>query len=228
MRRFRLSTVAVLVTAAFFPGVSASASSVTTCSGTLPPGTYDNVVVPAGEGCTIDQSTITGTVTASYPGDSIIITDSIIGGRVMIDHMSPNGRSAIVLFGNELSRNLTVTDNVPGWGLVIGDCPSTPTCNIIGGNLTISDNAPLEGVGRLNTNVVGGKLVVEGNSFYGDALTVDANRVRRLRFRGNSGNLYFGIYAPNSAEQDMVCRDNGPSFVSGGTNTARRVIDCNS
>lgn len=233
MSNTQITIVAVLaITALISGGAYASDDGVTICNGALAPGTYQNVVVSAGAGCTIDGSTITGNFTSDHAGDSVILTNSTVRGNVTITNMSPNpDRSGILILGDAISGNVTVSDNVPEWGLIIGDCHPAghpDICNTVGGNVTFNNNAPREGVGRVDLNVIGGNLVGTGNSFYGNVLVVDANTVgNNLTFNGNSGNLQFGGFGfHNSAGGNMVCQNN-IGFATSGDNTARKVIGCN-
>src|SRR5688572_26677433 len=54
------------------------------CIGTLPPGTYQNVIVPPGQTCTISNSRMTGNITA-LAGSRLFSTNNTVEGNIQAD-----------------------------------------------------------------------------------------------------------------------------------------------
>jgi hypothetical protein len=77
MRR-ALLVMLIALTAGLMAAPSAPAAD-TTCAGTLPPGVYDNLVVPKGGGCTLSDSLVRGNVKVRKGGVFLSLNNEIVG-----------------------------------------------------------------------------------------------------------------------------------------------------
>jgi hypothetical protein len=157
-----------------------------TCTGTLPPGTYQNVTVPAGASCTINGSdNITGDVTVAT-GATLDDEGASIGGNLQADHAleisviggSVGGNLQLtatsqenVVCGETVGNDLVVQNGAQsliGSGLIgIERCFGSQ--NTIRGNLTVQNNP-----GRVDVenNTAAGNIAVHNNAGGG---TLDTN-----------------------------------------------------
>ena len=175
---------AALVTAGLTAPAALASAPNATCTGTLPPGTYQNVTVPAGASCTINGSdNITGDVTVAT-GATLTDLGAPIGGNLQADHALE-----ISVIGGSVGGNLQLTatsqENVVcgetvGNDLVVQNGAEFLTGNAflercigsqsrIGGNLTVQNNP-----GRVDVehNTVTGNIAVHNNAGGG---TLDTN-----------------------------------------------------
>jgi hypothetical protein len=85
MKRGFLSAVVALVAFGVVLVVAplSGAGNDATCSGTLPPGTYDNVTVPAGSSCTLNSSHVIQGNLKMEPGAlTVDVRNTSVGGNV--------------------------------------------------------------------------------------------------------------------------------------------------
>jgi hypothetical protein len=161
------------------PAALASAPNAT-CTGALPPGTYQNVTVPAQTFCTINGSDIiTGDVTVAT-GAALVDLGAPIGGNLQADHAQE-----FLEFGGSVGGNLqlTATSSKNGvCGITVGNdlvvqggaasfiggigepCPAGAE---VGGNLTVQNNT---GDVEVQTNTVAGNISVHDNTGGGSLL----------------------------------------------------------
>jgi hypothetical protein len=89
-------------------GPSVKGSNDTECVGTLPPGTYDNVVVPEGETCDISGSTVTGNITA-LSGSHLFANANTVGGNIQAD-----GAATVQIIGGSVGSGIGISDGIDG------------------------------------------------------------------------------------------------------------------
>jgi hypothetical protein len=166
------ASVALVTAGLTAPAALASAPNAT-CSGQLPPGTYQNVTVPAQASCEIIRTDIiTGDVTVATGAELFVIPGSSIGGNLQADHAQEIVIQFISVGGN-LQLTATSSSNTV-CGVIVGNdltvqnsagVTSLDTCgiraNVIGGNLTVQNNA---GSVQVRQNVVTGNISVHNNT----------------------------------------------------------------
>ena len=167
MKKHEIITVFFSIAVAMIIGsVSpALASNDLVCDSIVNRGVYDNVTVPKGESCILNNVTVNGNIHAVGASSVVIVYSTIEGnihiqktvGLALIQKVDVGGN--VVMVNNENSRfftgisDSTIDGNVqfshhPHSGLFIKD-------NQIGKNLNCSQNDPISGV---NTNTVQGKI----------------------------------------------------------------------
>jgi hypothetical protein len=204
----------------------------TVCIGVLT-GAHDNVVVPAGAACTLQNATVQGNVLA-LPNSTLQINASTIRGNVEGDQT----RHVLAQFVSQIGGNFHVKA-----GLLSASGTTGFDINVrVGGDALIEGN---RGVTFVDAAIVGGdleivknfgRLEIEFNRIEGN-LKVEENFVpNSMSVLGNglpfaspiSGNLQvFKNIGPgakqvvsNVVSQNLQCFENTPPFV-GGPNVAR-------
>ena len=158
-----------LVTALVMMVVPAAAAAPTECIGTLPVGTYDNVVVPSGAHCEmLPGTTVTGNVLVRADA-SLRASGSTISGHVIGRDVS----WVCVQFGSDVGGNFDVTG---------GDVGTTTGFDIfveVGGNAKVSENAGLTFIdaaqvgGNIDVSENTGTLEIEHNTVGGNVKIAD-------------------------------------------------------
>lgn len=223
--------VAVFLVSITFVSSSALAKDIVTyCNGFLAPGTYENVVVPAGAGCFIDGSTIKGDFISSNSGDTISITNTTIRGDLSISGMSPNYYNYIFLLQDKIEGDLNLNDNTPAFFLIASS-------SLIKGDMSFKDNNLSGGFNIIEGNIVEGDIILEDNISNGVQYVGGNTAAHDFIFRRNVGvPIAFGwslrespnpFVTPNVAGREMICQDNA-GFTTSGVNYAKKeVIGCN-
>src|ERR1700759_1423932 len=121
-----MASAALVTVGLTAPAALASAPNAT-CNGQLPPGTYQNVTVPAQASCEIIQATIiTGDVTVAT-GAELSVNMASIGGNLQADH----AQVVTVVLGS-VGGNLQLTATSSG----------NAVCGVrIGNDLTVQNSA---------------------------------------------------------------------------------------
>jgi hypothetical protein len=190
----------------------------TECTGVLPPGTYDNIVVLKGQTCTLANSIVRGNVRV-LENSRLIARDNTIRGNLMankadvVDLQSLNpavpdivggnihikqGNDLALVCGQTLPRgNVHIEKFGPdALGIGVGDdefCPGAVGGGgntLEKGNIQVTDNTVTGNLG-VDQNRVGGNILVYKNS--------------------GSGNK---TVAFNTVSKNLRCRDNDPPFLS--------------
>jgi len=197
------------------------------CVGFLPPGTYDNVVVPRDTDCNLSGSTVRGNVMV-LRGASLFSSGNQIGGNLQGDrprfvgslgdtiggNFSVTGATGMPGFsfppfslnvfvcGARLpDGNISVKKSVNGTvavGSQLGACPGNTVAK---GNIQVQDNfipAPPEAL-AVSGNTVGGNIQVFKNRGPGQKMV-----------------------AANTVRQNLQCKENDEPFV-GAPNVARNA-----
>jgi hypothetical protein len=198
---------AALVAAGLTAPAALASGTNATCIGGLPPGTYQNVTVPAGARCTIDGSdTITGNVTVATGAALIDGADgagALIGGNLQADHAQE-----VEVFGGSVGGNVQLTA-MSGQSLVCG--------GTVGNDLVAQDNAAHSGIGDTGIGCpgerIGGNLTVQNNP--GDVEVVANTVAGNISVHNNTGG---GDLVSNSAGGScQLFNDNPP--ILGDSNT---------
>jgi hypothetical protein len=234
MRRILLAagvaSAALVMAGLTAPAALASGTNATCNTGflvELPPGTYQNVTVPAGANCLINSSDIiTGNVTVAT-GAGLFDVDAPIGGNLQADHAQSIG-----VFGGSIGGNLQETASA-----------ATVVCGGIGGGtLTVGNDLIVQGTGALSVGTdIGGNSQICSVQFATGAVTVGGNLtvqnnagrvdVQQTTVAGNisvHNNTGGGVLGANSAGGNcQLFNDNPPIFGIANTVPPGHKNTCN-
>jgi hypothetical protein len=230
----KLLLVLALAVASAFGVPSTAAAVVTECIGTLPPGVYENVVVPTPADCNITgQTHILGNV---HVERNASLTMFETAGRTHVEQniVSVFGRYVRLLGGVSVGENVHILGATEGFS-------GFDTGPFIGGNLIFEGLVGPDSIAHACGCHIRGSLHV----FNGEGLLVDVdgtiveeqlliynntaqaflvffNEVfENLQFFNNTGP---SLIAFNAIEHALLCHNNTPPPVAGG-NFAERT-DC--
>jgi hypothetical protein len=218
----------------------------TTCVGALPPGVYDNIVVPSGATCNLAGAQVKGNVLAKPESGLFIDPGTNIRGSVEAKQGAQTGSFQATIGGSYKCDHCFFQDveethvggNVDITGADEGDFI---TGSQIGGNLQIQESSAA-GISefRVNGTTIGGDLKFEKNSgptdisnnridgdlqvfenaLFEDGLFNDNQAGGNLQVFKNSGPGLKSV-SGNTVREDVQCKENHPPFV-GGPNAARK------
>jgi hypothetical protein len=209
----------------------------TRCMEVLPPGVYDNVVVPEGRDCFMNQATVRGNLKA-LPGSRLFVSSSEIRGNVEGDKPEALWLTRGIE-GNFVGGNVAVTGagagapfQVPGGGPLVH--VSVAICDTIlpGGNVSIEKSSEeTAGTVAVGSPILecGGNELEKGNifvqeNFVSEFLVVIGNAVGgNLQVFKNRGPGAKSV-SLNTVREDVQCKENDQPFV-GGPNAARKAED---
>lgn len=196
------------------------------CVGFLPPGTYDNVVVPRDTDCTLSGAVVRGNVKA-LRGASLFSSGNRIAGNLQGDRPRFVGSLGDTIGGNVHVIGATGTPGFLFDGLSIN--VFVCSARLDDGNIVVekSRNGTVV-VGTLlevcpGNTVTKGNIKVERNFIPpAEVLAVAQNtvggNVQVFRNTGPGGKNVAG----NVIRQNLQCKENDPPF-NGGTNLARKA-----
>jgi hypothetical protein len=197
---------------------SAGSSDDTQCVGALPPGVYDNVVVPPNAICTITNSTIRGNVKA-LERSRLVMTNDQVGGSIEGDKAN-----VVTVISSTIQGNVIIKEGIPGLGV--------PGLDFFGSADVIRSNLP-NGSIQIEKNrvdvVIQDNILTKGNLKLEDNFSppaffffVDRNQVaQNLQAFKNRGPALKRVQL-NVVGQTLQCFENDPPFV-GGPNTAEQA-----
>jgi hypothetical protein len=158
----RIAWVAAI---ALLAATSARADN-TECTGTLPPGTYDNVTIVSDHVCFLGPKVIIKGNIRIEPNADVVIFASRISGSIQ-----RNGRGKTEIHYARVGGNIQIKN---GTGLAISDCDiggdvqiesnlggASVTVNLVGGNVQFSRHL---GPSRILGNIVRGNLQAHRNT----------------------------------------------------------------
>jgi hypothetical protein len=217
----------------------------TKCVGALPPGVYDNIVVPSGATCNLAGAQVKGNVLAKPESLLFIDPGTNIRGSVEAKQGAQTGSFQATIGGSYKCDHCSFEDveetlvggNVEITGADDGDFI---TDSQIGGNLQIQESSAGASAFDVNGTTIGGDLKFEknvgpmdisNNTIDGDLQIFENTVVENGLFNDNQagGNLQvFKNSGPglksvsgNTVREDVQCKENQPPFV-GGPNAARK------
>lgn len=224
---------------------SIAAADDTQCNGPLPPGTYDNVVVPAGASCDVRGSNVKGSIKALPGADFLFVSDSTIAGNIEGQKVGTvhvfgltGGGSGPVLVGG----NIDVTEgNVAA---VFGPGVTLPNGNIriqkqhqdLGvndvvlekGTIIMNDNVVPVGFTINHNRVNKGNIIVTDNVITAGVVALDIfdNQVaQNLQvFKNTSPGAK--IVRVNVVGENLQCFENNPPFVAFGNAANKAEGQC--
>ncbi|HLJ66733.1 MAG TPA: hypothetical protein VKX16_05180 [Chloroflexota bacterium] len=202
--------------------LAASPDSTTKCNGSLPPGTYGNVLVPKGATCTLTSGVVISGNLKALSGNTLSIT-SVSIGRNLVDTSgaaltqtgatiggtesvigltsSPQGGTNTIC-ASQIGKNLLVESLGSAAAVNVGDTTGPAAC-------TTSNTVAKNGVINNNSAEV---VDVSGNTF-NDNLTVDNNSSLGLVVMNNTvgnqceqhGNQPSAQFSGNTAHDNDGC-----------------------
>ena len=174
-----------------------AAAAPTACIGSLPPGNYDAVVVPAGQGCGASGLNVAGNIVVEQDA-SLFLFFSSVGGNLIGQDAQAVHCGACTIAGN-----VTLQDT----GINAGGQPVNMGGNTIGGNVVISGTTNFLNFGGNN---VGKNLIVT------DSVNIDSTQF----------GCGFFVQSNSVAGQLMVNDNTGPSCKLVFNNSAGKQIHC--
>lgn len=205
--------------------VAATSTEPTRCEGALPPGTYDEIVVPPSAFCSVERSEVWGNIRA-LAGAQLFTADNVIHGNVV-------GEDVETIRSR---RNMLAGDFVVRGGGPAAFGPTASICGTtVGGHVVIRGTtggiglrwAPIPGLDSPNnsfcgTNRISGNVVIADNEVTrlflvlenwigGSAVVVNNRGPGRKDVTGNT------------VGASLVCLRNDLPF-DGSNNSARQVV----
>jgi hypothetical protein len=214
----RLLLTAMVAASIGVVGAGQGAHAATTCPPDIVDTTVsDDVVVPAGQTCTIKNSTVSGTVTVQSGGSLNIFGSTINGdviakqpGLIQIDALAPcSGGTCPRL--TVINGNVTISGAAAGAHYICND-------STINGDLAIRNSAPgatweigSPRCAAADGNTFNGFVTLTGNqgNIKFDNNAVDAS----VTVRGNTGG---GEVMTNDIGGDLTVRNNTPCYIVSG------------
>ena len=186
--------------------------TLTECTGVLPPGTYDNIIVPAGAACTIDGSVIRGNVLALTDSRLFMSNDQVIGfikgdGADIVQIVSTTVGGVIFIQNGSLSGGGGIVNVLIANGTVV-----------TGGSIHV-ENMVTDIISIYNTTVTNGSIEVIGNTTEA-FLQTEFNTVSQNVDVFDNGGPGGKFLTNNTAGVAVRCFGNTGAFIAGGPNFA--------
>ncbi|HJU68959.1 MAG TPA: hypothetical protein VJ650_12035 [Gemmatimonadaceae bacterium] len=193
-------------------GGSGGTITMTQCTGVLPPGTYDHVIVPPGASCTVNGSLIRGNVLALADSRLFMSADEVLG------FIKGDGADIVHILGTTVADQIFIHNgSLSGAGGVLNVWIAGGTV-VTGGNIHV-ENMQADIISIVNTTVANGSIELFDNAtetfLQSEFNTVSAN-VDVFRNGGAGGKFITN----NTAGVAVRCFDNTGAFVIGGPNVA--------
>jgi hypothetical protein len=231
MRKVLLLLVLAASSLVLIVGPSAAASD-TPCMGTLPPGTYDNIVVPPGQTCLLTGVTVLGNVKA-LEDSRLHIQSSNVRGNVIGDKAD-----TVELSGGTVRENIIIKEGgpapilAPSGFFMCGFFPFRTPCEAVVSGTTVEEGSiqieKMQGsvfVGSAGVlSPIRGNIKVEDNLVNAPdgSLGVISNRVaQNLQVFKNRGTASKFV-TNNTVGESLQCFENDPPF-TGTPNVAREA-----
>jgi hypothetical protein len=227
-----VATAAVLAFVSLAP--AAGAATDTPCVGTLPPGTYENVVVPPGASCTLEGSVVEGNVKA-FEGSRLTMLGNDVRGNVEAWRAIQVGIGCPSFPGgpcpgapNVVAGNVELREiGIPPMPATIGT-ESVRLCgNAVGGDILVVDGRAgnvevgTSGFTACTGNTVGGDVIVQGNP-QGSGTRVGNNvvggNILLLENDVGAGPMPGLIVSNNRLGGDLQVKENRSAHIVIGTN----------
>jgi hypothetical protein len=190
----RLSSGLSILTIAFMAAAGSATAQTTTCSGTLAPGSYAAVNVPAGATCAVSSGTVNvaGNVTVgkgatffvAFPVAQLVVNGSLLSVNANTIEVTANILGSVSLTGT--TGDAIITDSFIGGTLSVANSAAVGIVlsrNNVGGATLVQNNQCFNEAScdSVAANTIGGSLVCTGNTpspvDIGGANTVGGNKV---------------------------------------------------
>jgi hypothetical protein len=157
---------------------ASTASGQTECVGTLPPGTYQSILVPSGAVCFLSASQVVLHDIRVEPSGNLVADGTHVGGSIDVRDADGLGLVDVtvdkdvrvtglrtsfsfdLICGTTIGKNLVLEHNT-FTSFFAGCIPGTGPGNVIGNNLIVADNTG--GMLQINDEQVGGNLELKNN-----------------------------------------------------------------
>ncbi len=176
MKFFRMAAAAAMVTSMLVAGAGPASAEERRCTGTIGSTTLDNVKVPAGETCTLNGTTVQGTITVNRNAKLFA------NGVKVVGNIQGENARLVEVRGGRVGGSIQVVQGARGFiknvrvnaDILFDDQSGTVKVlsNDVGGNIQLFQNT---GGVVVRNNVVDGNLQCKENT---PAPTGDGNRVQ--------------------------------------------------
>jgi hypothetical protein len=224
MKKRSVVLAGVLSSAALIVGFPSKAeANDTQCMGALI-GTFDNVVVPAGETCILTDSTVLGNVKA-LEDSRLLISDSNVRGNVEGDKAD-----IVQIFFTTVRESISIKEGgpaeapAPAFNVCVGPSGTTP-CEVLLAAATVEEGGiqieKMTGDVLVDRAILPGNLKVEENFIAGLLLIQNSSVDQNLQVFKNMG-LGNKFVQVNTVGDNLQCFENAPPFL-GRFNTAGKA-----
>ena len=218
-----LGFVATFVAASLFAAASAVLAEEVSCTGVLPPGTYDSITVLPAASCAIAGSIVKGNVTALAHA-RLLISASQVGGSIESDQAD-----VVHVFTTSVGDNIRVERGgpVPGFVFEVEICGTSVRKGSIEvermtGDFLIGDPA----FGCAGNTVPRGSIKVEDNDVFAFKLDVSNNIVGADVEVANNRGVGPKFVQLNKVGHRVKCEANTAPFVGGPNAVAEAEGQC--
>jgi hypothetical protein len=184
----------------------------TECNGTLPPGTYDNIIVPPGATCTINGSVIRGSVLALRDSRLFMSSDQVV------DFIKGDGADIVHIVATTVGEQIFLHNGtLSGGGGFLNVLISNGTV-VRNGNIHVQ-NMQADIIAIMNVTVERGSIELIDNvteTFLQTEFNVVGANVDVFRNSGAGGKFITN----NTAGVAVRCFENTGAFFVGGPNFA--------
>ena len=182
----------------------------------------DNVIVQSGEVCTLDETSVKGSVKVE-PGGALKTLSARISGNIQADEAE----------WVEIGEGTSVDGNVQlvgTSGVPAVDIPNSVCGTYIKGDLQVKDSETPFALGCASGNQVDGNLQVQGSDvpagFSGDALSITNNSVNAdIQVDDNTSESGGIDISDNQTKQNLQCSGNSPAPAGSGNEVSARSYD---
>jgi hypothetical protein len=188
------------------------------CHGTLPPGTYQNVIVRPGLFCSISDSKLTGNLIVP-PGSELTSMNNTIAGSIQADKAL-----FIDIVGDKVGGNITIADGNPAGSSQAGFLDyRVRGATVSDGNIHIIKN---QGNVFVEQNILAkGNIQIEDNFNLVQLLVEDNQVPRNIQIFKNSGSGP-KVVRNNIAGQAIQCWENAPVLFAEGNAAPKLEGQC--
>ncbi|HXC89579.1 MAG TPA: hypothetical protein VNV18_05390 [Stellaceae bacterium] len=179
----QLSRRLLILAGVMAAGAGSAAAQTYTCSGTLAPGSYTAVSVPASATCTVSTSgnvTVTGNVMVGsgaslfdYDTASFTVSSSLLAVGAKTIYLVPATGGAVNILGSVSvtgeTNTVDIRNSFVGGTLSVANSMISAYINLTGNNVSAnvlnrSNTTPAPGDNDVVNNTIGGSLVCTGNT----------------------------------------------------------------
>ena len=203
----------------------------TPCAGALPPGIYDNIIVPPGASCTLSASVVLGNVKA-LENSQLVIISSNVRGNVEGDKADLVQVNFSLVRENILIKEGGPAPIVPPGGFfcppAFSSCEALVFHTIVEeGNVQIEKMVGTVWVG--DNSIQKGNIKIEENFIpLDEILVIGANKIaQNLQvFKNTVPGGKFVDTSPNTAGESIQCFENSPPFLGGPNIAPKKEGQC--
>jgi hypothetical protein len=238
----KVALLPILVLALLPFGASSALAEDQTCIGVLPPSTYDSVVVPPGQNCSISGSVVRGNIKA-LENSQLVVEFSTVHGNIdgdKADLVQVNFTTVLPPFSFPLGPvhgNITIKEGGPAHapfpaGAIICDVDSNP-CEVAMAGTTVR-NGDVQVEKMEGSLFLSSSMIQNGNvKFEQNVIPNPTDDFLSIAFNDITGNLQVfknkgpgsKLVVANNVGGNLQCKENDPPFVN-LVNTVDGDEDC--